>query len=417
MKFHMMLAVTVAGMSTFGTPVRFAPPMAERPNVAFGVEILGGIDGGAATPWNTTTLPDGWMRLTAGAKSVDVLILNGAAVEGGRLATNATWTGHKVHVVRHDVIVPSGVTLTIGSGTVVKFMPETRIWIEEGGKFVAEGARFADFRDDSVGGDTNMDGDLTMPSGRAWWWDEPSSVCIAECRKPLLPCESWTKHGLIGLSFGGPGVETPFVCVWNAGRVFGDALPTVAPPAGFSFAGWRTDAGAVLTPSSVVSAEDVSCLACWEANRYTVQFDANGGYGEMKGQSFVYGVAQRLSRNAFMKAGHVFAGWCCRDAGNVAMVGDGAMVSNLTATANGILKFTAQWVEGDYAVLLEDGSNGHLWHVMGCRLGRVYKLPKWTADKRIVGWGGSNGRRYDDEMLVFDLAKPGESITMSPILE
>ena len=53
--------------------------------------------------------------------------------------------------------------------------------------------------------------------------------------------------------------------------------------------------------------------------------------------------------------------------------------------------------------------------------GRVYKLPACTftppAGKRFAGWACSNGRRYDDGMLVFDLAEPGETVTMTAIWE
>ena len=54
-------------------------------------------------------------------------------------------------------------------------------------------------------------------------------------------------------------------------------------------------------------------------------------------------------------------------------------------------------------------------------LGRVVNLPSCTfkpsAGKRFVGWACSNGRRYDDGMLVFNLAQPGETVTMTAIWE
>ena len=56
-----------------------------------------------------------------------------------------------------------------------------------------------------------------------------------------------------------------------------------------------------------------------------------------------------------------------------------------------------------------------------CEPGHVYKLPKCgfvkPAGKHFAGWACSNGRRYDDGMLVFDLAKPGETVTMTAIWE
>ena len=53
---------------------------------------------------------------------------------------------------------------------------------------------------------------------------------------------------------------------------------------------------------------------------------------------------------------------------------------------------------------------------------RVYKLPPCTltpriTTKRFAGWACSNGRRYDDGILVFGLAEPGETVTMTAIWE
>ena len=46
-----------------------------------------------------------------------------------------------------------------------------------------------------------------------------------------------------------------------------------------------------------------------------------------------------------------------------------------------------------------------------CRQGAVYRLPK-SGGK---GWRGSNGRLYDDEMLVFDLVPNGQTALMSVV--
>ena len=62
------------------------------------------------------------------------------AVEGGRLLSNTTWGSTKTHLVFNTVYVPSGVTLTISEGTVVKFCPGTTIKVEDGGKLSIVGA-------------------------------------------------------------------------------------------------------------------------------------------------------------------------------------------------------------------------------------------------------------------------------------
>ena len=62
------------------------------------------------------------------------------SVEGGRLLTNTTWDATKTHLVFNTVYVPSGITLTISEGTVVKFCPGTMIKVEDGGKLSIVGA-------------------------------------------------------------------------------------------------------------------------------------------------------------------------------------------------------------------------------------------------------------------------------------
>ena len=62
------------------------------------------------------------------------------AIEGGRLLTNTTWDATKTHLVFNTVYVPSGITLTISEGAVVKFCPGTMIKVEDGGKLSIIGA-------------------------------------------------------------------------------------------------------------------------------------------------------------------------------------------------------------------------------------------------------------------------------------
>lgn len=54
-------------------------------------------------------------------------------------------------------------------------------------------------------------------------------------------------------------------------------------------------------------------------------------------------------------------------------------------------------------------------------IGEVYKLPenpfKAPAGKRFVGWKGSNGRRYDDKMLFYNLGEAGEVFSLTAIWE
>ena len=92
-------------------------------------------DGGVGAPvWDTTLCADGWFDLTlhtpTGA-TARLAVLNGPGVHVREetLTNNQTWTSNAVQVVRHWVVVPSGRTLSITPGTVVKFCDETGIQV------------------------------------------------------------------------------------------------------------------------------------------------------------------------------------------------------------------------------------------------------------------------------------------------
>ena len=111
---------------------------------------------------------------------------------------------------------------------------------------------------------------------------------------------------------------------------------------GYTFKGWSESAnyGTMGINGVTVSAAD---YGIWEANSYTVAFDANGGVGSMTEQSFTYDELQKLSANSFTKKSHVFAGWSLTKDGNVAYA-DQAEVKNLATS--GSLTLYAKWVEG-----------------------------------------------------------------------
>ena len=88
------------------------------------------------------------------------------AVHGGTSGTigiSETWGTNKVHLVTSALTIPSGVSLTIEAGAVVKFMPGTSLTVASGGNCTARGVIFTHVNDDTIGGDTLMDGDGPQP--------------------------------------------------------------------------------------------------------------------------------------------------------------------------------------------------------------------------------------------------------------
>ena len=93
------------------------------------------------------------------------------AVAGGTIDENAAWDADETYVIEGDVNVAAGVALTVPAGAVVK------AWIGQqlnvSGDLNVPGTAgdpvvFTEYRDDSVGGDTNGDGSASSPAP-GWW--------------------------------------------------------------------------------------------------------------------------------------------------------------------------------------------------------------------------------------------------------
>lgn len=102
--------------------------------------------------------------------AVDCQLPSIECVEGIQ-SGNASWTADKVYVLTDDYTVPSTGTLTITSGTVIKAKDAADLIIE--GTLNAEGKPdsliyITSEKDDSIGGDTNQDGDSSTPAADDW---------------------------------------------------------------------------------------------------------------------------------------------------------------------------------------------------------------------------------------------------------
>ena len=121
---------------------------------------------------------------------------------------------------------------------------------------------------------------------------------------------------------------------------YGDAAVAPDDPTnrvGYTFASWNADFSHVISNMTVV--------AQYAANRYTVVYDANGGGGTMTNDVFTYDQEYQLQSNNCTRVLHDFLGWASDPdaATNEVEYIDGATVSNLTAVANGTNMLYAVW--------------------------------------------------------------------------
>lgn len=119
-------------------------------------------------------------------------------------------------------------------------------------------------------------------------------------------------------------------------------LPSNPTRENYTFDGWYNGETKIEADYKVTG--DLTLTAEWNANTYTVKFDANGGSGEMTEQAFTYDTKQALTANTFTRDGYTFAGWATSADGNVTYA-DEQEVSNLTAENNATVILYAVWEE------------------------------------------------------------------------
>ncbi len=150
---------------------------------------------------------------------------------------------------------------------------------------------------------------------------------------------------------------------------------------------------------------EIRFVALYEANKYTVTFEANGVTGTMTAQSFTYDKAQPLTQNTFSRTGYTFAGWNTQADGNGTAYSDGQTVSNLTAEANGSVTLYAVWTPNTYTVIfVSNGGEGEMTaqsFTYGERKALSVNLFERTG-YAFAGWS-TGTQTYDDEEEVSNL--------------
>lgn len=116
---------------------------------------------------------------------------------------------------------------------------------------------------------------------------------------------------------------------------------------GYSFAGWDChgrvyqDCDAVSNLTMVPNAE-VSMIARWQPNRYSITYHSCGGTGDMLPTECLYGDAIELGTNTFVRLGYDIVGWATENGGDV-VYADCEKVMNLVDEPEGVFDLYAVW--------------------------------------------------------------------------
>ena len=134
----------------------------------------------------------------------------------GAIAANTVWTPANIYVLTGDLTVNTGVTLVIQPGTVIKVLPDFRLFID--GTLTANGTLanpiyVTSYQDDTLCGDTNADGSNSQPTSQDWGYIEftPSSNDASSLTRAVLRYGGLSRRqspniysGIIRLNDAGP---------------------------------------------------------------------------------------------------------------------------------------------------------------------------------------------------------------------
>ncbi len=133
--------------------------------------------------------------------------------------------------------------------------------------------------------------------------------------------------------------------------------PTAPTRKGYTFNGWYSDAEYKTTFNfNTAITKNITLYAKWEANKYTVKFDANGGQGKMEDQQFAYDQEGNLNNNTFTRTGYTFAGWGETKEAQTAKYANGEKVKNLAESGNKTLY--AVWTQNQNYTVKFDSKGG-----------------------------------------------------------
>ena len=220
---------------------------------------------------------------------------------------------------------------------------------------------------------------------------------------------------------GGPIKDEVFICYSSKNLANNQFTRT-----GYQYVGWDTNSLA-----SVVVFEDGQMVmnlawsgifdlyAVWTPNHYRVVFDANGGSGTMADLVASYDEVFTVPGCAFVKDSSEFFGWRVEGSSAVSSCLPGDSVSNLTAVADGEVRFIAEWREFYTISYRSNGGLGEMSDdLVAINADHVLQSNKFTRiGYSFAGWAtnATGSVVFENGAVVRNLADVGEPIELYAI--
>ena len=208
----------------------------------------------------------------------------------------------------------------------------------------------------------------------------------------------------------------------NLSKLYSNSFERV----GYTFSSWCTNAdgngdiysdNANLEDINYYGESSITLYAQWVPIQYTVQFNSNGGEGEMSDDVFEYGHLYNLSFNNFTRYGYNFVNWNTKADGTGYYYNDNSEVSNLL-DKNATLVLYAQWEAIEYEVRFDaNGGDGQMLnqHLTYDKVDYLEKNKFTKNGYTFIGWNtmiDGTGTSYDDEAEVLNILDADGDITL-----
>ena len=193
--------------------------------------------------------------------------------------------------------------------------------------------------------------------------------------------------------------------------------------AGYHFMSWNTKAdgtgdqyseNAQVDHLTDTPKEVVTLYAQWEANTYTVKYNANDGEGTLESSTHVYDQDKALSKNTFTRTGYTFTGWALSSTGEK-VYDDEEVVKNLAQS--GEVTLYAVWTAHTYTVRFYK-NNEQATGEMADQSFTYDELKALTknafvlANMKFAGWAKSSTQAlsFTDQEVVSNLTATNEEV-------
>ncbi len=176
---------------------------------------------------------------------------------------------------------------------------------------------------------------------------------------------------------------------------------------GYHFKGWTKDTktNTLITENkNYTDKGTITVYAVWEANTYTVTFNANKGVGEDKTQEFTYDAPKTaLTENTFTREGYTFDGWSTEPDGDK-VYSDQDEVQNLAGKSKDkdTITLYAHWVTENYTITYKDelnaeGNNNKTSYNIESE--SITLSPLTKTGYTFLGWYKTNGDSVTEEKV------------------